>query len=461
MSRAASGRFTIIAYLLFLGLVALTGGSSHFDAASQPVVRLAAILLIGALALRRSDRDITSYRPAFWFMAALGVIIFMQLVPLPPGLWTALPGRGRYLAAAIAAGEPQPWRPINLTPDRGWNALFALLPPVAALLAISRLRARDQTAVVAVWLLIVVASAVLGLAQVSTGSDDALRFYAAPPTATAVGLFANRNHQALLVCCGLPMLAVWASLMSADRATARLHGAIAGACAAFLLLVIPTTGSRAALILLSLAVPLAIALAWPALKISVRTLSRARQIAAVSAALTALASVIAVALTFSRAESVQRLFAIDPAEDGRVRLLRPLMAMIRGFFPFGSGFGSFDPVYLGFEPFENLAVTIMNQAHDDYLQLVLEGGLPGLVLLIAFLGWWGWTSFKLWRREDGEGRLLGRLGSVVLLLIMVASATDYPVRTPLIMVLAAQSAGWMLLPRRRRSEHGELRIGTG
>jgi O-antigen ligase len=305
-----------------------------------------------------------------------------------------------------------------------------------------------------------VASAVLGLAQVSAGGEDALRFYSAPPTTTAVGLFANRNHQALLVCCGLPMLAVWASLMSADRATARLHGVIATVSAAFLLLVIPTTGSRAGLVLLSLAVPFAIALAWPVLKAVAGTLSRPRRTVAVSAALAALAALIAVALTFSRAESVQRLFAIDPAEDARVRLLRPLMAMIRDFFPFGSGFGSFDRVYLGFEPFENLAVTVMNQAHDDYLQLVLEAGLPGLLLLIAFLGWWGWSSLKLWRREDGEGRLLGRLGSVVLLLIMVASATDYPARTPLIMVLAAQSAGWMLLPQRRRSEHGELRIGT-
>ncbi|HMI18428.1 MAG TPA: O-antigen ligase family protein [Sphingomonas sp.] len=461
MSRAAPGRFTIIAYLLFLGVVALTGGSSHYDAASQPVVRLAAILLIGALALRRSDRDISSYRPAFWFLTALALIIFLQLVSLPPGLWTDLPGRDRYLAAAIAAGEPQPWRPINLMPDRGWNALFALLPPIAALLAVSRVRTRDQIAVMAAWLLIVVASAVLGLAQVSAGSDDTLRFYAAPPTTSAVGLFANRNHQALLICCGLPMLAVWTDLMRADRATARLHGAIAIVSAAFLLLVIPTTGSRTGLMLLALALPFAIALAWPALKAAVGTLSRPRRTVVVAAALTALAVLIAVALTFSRAESVQRLFAIDPVEDARVRLLRPLMAMIHGFFPFGSGFGSFEPVYLGFEPFGNLAVTIMNQAHDDYLQLALEAGLPGLLLLIAFLGWWGWTSLRLWRRADGEGRLLGRLGSVVLLLIMVASATDYPVRTPLMMVLAAQSAGWMLLPARRRTDHGEMRIKTG
>jgi O-antigen ligase len=114
----------------------------------------------------------------------------------------------------------------------------------------------------------------------------------------------------------------------------------------------------------------------------------------------------------------------------------------------GSGFGSFDPVYRGYEPFGDLAVTIMNQAHDDYLQIVMEAGLPGLLLLLVFLGWWGWTSVQLWRRTDDGDKALGRLGSVLILLMMLASIVDYPVRMPLIMVLAAQSAAWMLLQQR-------------
>jgi O-antigen ligase len=90
----------------------------------------------------------------------------------------------------------------------------------------------------------------------------------------------------------------------------------------------------------------------------------------------------------------------------------------------------------------------MNQAHDDYLQIVMEAGLPGLLLLLVFLGWWGWTSVQLWRRTDDGDKALGRLGSVLILLMMLASIVDYPVRMPLIMVLAAQSAAWMLLQQR-------------
>ena len=449
MAKAAPGRFALVCYLLFLGVAALSGGTSLYYSPSQPVIRLAALALIGALILHSSNRRTGSYRPAFWYLGALALVILIQLVPLPPALWSALPGRGRYLAAAIAAGEPQPWRPINLTPDRGWNALFALLPPTAVLFAATRLHRRDQLMVVTAFLIVVMASAMIGLAQVSAGSDDMMRLYVAPPTGSAVGLFANRNHQALLIACGLPILGAWANHACADRARARLRGVIALASGAFLVLMIPTTGSRAGLVLAALALPLAFVLAWPVMTASVGTLSRRRRRIAIGGALAAFAALIFAALTFSRAEAVRRLFEGDPIADARVRLLRPLIGMIRDFWPVGSGFGSFDPVYRGFEPFGNLAVTVMNQAHDDYLQVVMEGGLPGLLLLAAFVGWWGWTSLRLWRRRDGDTVALGRLGSVLILLMMLASMTDYPVRMPLMMVIAAQSAAWMLMPRRR------------
>lgn len=442
-AKAIGGRFTLVSYGIFLALVAMTGGSSRFDAGSQPVVRVAAILLMMVLGLRAPARQARAIRPAFGFMAAIALAIAIQLVPLPPALWSALPGHSRYIAAAIAAGEAQPWRPINLAPDRGWNALFALLPPAAALMAASRLRMRDQSKVLLILLAIVIASAVIGLAQVSAGMDDTLRFYAAPPTGSAVGLFANRNHQALLLACGFPMLALWADHARSERLDGRIHALLAGVSLLFLLLMIPTTGSRAGLALATIALPIAAVLGWRAAGDAVRSLPAVHRRMIVGGGVLLFAAALAAALTFARAEAVHRLFSADPVEDARVKLLRPLLAMIREFFPLGTGFGSFDPVYRGFEPFLNLSVTFMNQAHDDYLQLILEGGLPALVLLCLFVGWWIWASWTLWRRR-GEGTGMGRLGSTILLLIMLASVTDYPIRTPLMMVIAAQSAGWML-----------------
>lgn len=449
-----AGRFVTFAYIIFLACMALGGGSSRFDAASQPIVRLAAIVLIAALVVRPGAVEQRSCRKGLWFLGAISAAILIQLVPLPAPFWTILPGHDHYLAAASAAGEAQPWRPINLTPDRGWNSVFALLPPAAALVATSRIQSRQQTLILAMLILIVLASAVIGLAQVSGGGDDTLRFYAAPPTGSAVGLFSNRNHQAVLLCCGISMLGAWAELGAGGAANGRMRLLIAGAAAAFLVLMIPTTGSRAGLALGALALLTAIGLAAPAGARALRSLSRGRRWLVAVAAAAALAAVIVSALTFSRAESVRRLFDSDPMDDARIRLLRPLLAMTREFFPVGTGFGSFDPVYRGFEPSTNLMLTVMNQAHDDYLQVVLEAGLPGLVLLVAFVGWWGWTSAGLWRRPADRPGAFGRLGSVLLLLLLLASATDYPLRTPLMMVVAAQAAAWMLIASRRRDAVG-------
>ena len=38
--------------------------------------------------------------------------------------------------------------------------------------------------------------------------------------------------------------------------------------------------------------------------------------------------------------------------------------------------------------------TYVNHAHNDYLELALEGGIPAIVLMLLFLAWWArrWTG---------------------------------------------------------------------
>src|SRR3546814_18783044 len=59
----------------------------------------------------------------------------------------------------------------------------------------------------------------LGLAQVIGPRDGPLYLYEITNNGSAVGLFANRNHQAALLACLFPMLAVYASIdhPSAER----------------------------------------------------------------------------------------------------------------------------------------------------------------------------------------------------------------------------------------------------
>ena len=58
----------------------------------------------------------------------------LQLVPLPPSVWTSLPG--------AAPGGPftfldreLPWAPISVAPTGTWLSLMSLLPPLAVFFA--------------------------------------------------------------------------------------------------------------------------------------------------------------------------------------------------------------------------------------------------------------------------------------------------------------------------------------
>src|SRR5690606_13261800 len=107
-----------------------------------------------------------------------------------------------------------------------------------------------------------------------------------------------------------------------------------------------------------------------------------------------------------------------------------------------SGLGAFDPVYRIHEPDELLNTAYFNHAHNDFLEVVLDAGLAGLLLLGGAILWFLGKSLKAWR-GDTSRTILPRLGSSILLLILIASITDYPARTPMIMAVVIIAAIWL------------------
>jgi O-antigen ligase len=116
--------------------------------------------------------------------------------------------------------------------------------------------------------------------------------------------------------------------------------------------------------------------------------------------------------------------------------------MVQLYFPFGSGAGAFDPVYRIHERNELLSFSYLNHAHNDLLEVVLDAGLLGLLLLLAAIAWWLWKSLRAWRSASADN-LLPRLGSIILFLTLVASIPDYPARTPMIMAVVVIAAVWL------------------
>ena len=88
---------------------------------------------------------------------------------------------------------------------------------------------------------------------------------------------------------------------------------------------------------------------------------------------------------------------------------------------------------------ELLRPFYMNHVHNDWLELALTGGVPAMLLVVVALIAYGvrLTRTLMAGAERGEELVMRRLGLVMLLLLALASVTDYPLRTPAFACLAA------------------------
>ena len=136
-------------------------------------------------------------------------------------------------------------------------------------------------------------------------------------------------------------------------------------------------------------------------------------------------------------------FVIDPLEDARLPFARNTVEAALAYMPFGSGLGTFVPVYAMFEkPEDTMADVYANHAHNDVLELWLNAGAMGLVLVGMFVVWLVLRSIEIWRSAPPEGAseldwTLARAATIVVALLVVHSLLDYPLRTGAMMAVMA------------------------
>jgi len=430
----------------WLALVFLLGGGSRSDIQSLIVLRPVSVLVFGyglvelTSAVVRQSRFVLSLA-ALWIALPL-----LQLVPLPPSIWQSLPGREIIVEIDRAAGLGDIWRSMTMTPAATRNALWSSFAPVATLVLAVQLPLHQQVRLVGVVLALGVASAFLGLVQLLGEAQGPLYLYAVTNNGSAVGLFANRNQQALLLASMIPMLFIWARAQRGVRQQTVLVGLSAreiGALLAglFLIPLILVTGSRSGMLCAFIGL---ISLPWLSGTGHAGN-SETGKAGPLRTALflTGLVGLVGLTVWLDRAEAFNRLLASDPATDMRVKVLPTLWTMITTHLPWGSGMGSFEKVYQIYEPNELLSSKYMNHAHNDWLELALTGGVPGLLILAIAILAFGRRLAGVARARDGSlGTQLARSSLVVLILIMLASLSDYPLRVPSLVCMAALVAVW-------------------
>jgi O-antigen ligase len=117
-------------------------------------------------------------------------------------------------------------------------------------------------------------------------------------------------------------------------------------------------------------------------------------------------------------------------------------------WPWGTGIGSFERVYPSYEDASVVTNVYTNRVHNDYFELALEVGLPGLVLLgliivlIVVRGAIVWAS-------AGQDSRLKKAAAAGLVVILIHSSVDYPLRTLSIAVVAAVFVGLLMQSSKR------------
>lgn len=412
---------TLYAALALLILAVLFGGASRYDVGTTIVPRLAAFWALVHFLWRRHGAPVQIPRHVAFFWLAAFALPIVQIIPLPWSIWTSLPGRELARDVLNSIGQ-RPWMGISVTPDRTVDVVFSLVVPAAAFLLGTNLDFAGRTIVLRSILFLALISAVLGLMQVS-GSGGYL--YSVTNEDSAVGFFANANHLSLFLSIAIVITMVWLGDTLGLSGRVGVPGLIGCALVVCVLLfAIATTNSRAGAIL-SVAAIMAGMLLIPFSRIGVR---RAYMLAGGGALGAAMAATLGLLLSGSW---LSGRFALDTGPEGRLDALPQLWRAICDFFPFGSGFGSFEPVFRSYETVDGLGFGYWNQAHQDYAQVVMEGGVFGVALLAAFIGWYLVSVGRIWRRPDPSGRVQRQqaAAAVIVLLVLLHSAVDYPLRT--------------------------------
>ncbi|MDP3655575.1 MAG: O-antigen ligase family protein [Brevundimonas sp.] len=434
-----------IAAVVLLALSFAFGGASQNHALRLALVELASLPLLVLASGRLIHTGVwREHRFALGLLAAVVAIPLIQLIPLPPAVWTALPGRDQMGLALQLAGVEPGWGPLSVTPDRTWGSALALAPAAAFFMAMLSLSQVQRERLVQFCIAAAIASILLGAAQLASGGDSLYPWNWTGP-GSVTGFFANRNHLASALLVALPFATVFgaATLRRRDRRTTALwFGAL---FAGLVIVALAAIRSRAGITLFAPVMMITLLAAWIAA-------GRGRP----APGLLVLGGAIGAALTVVAVLALPPILArFDTGNQLEGRSDRwPLVAeTAQSYLPLGSGMGSFDAVYRSVEPLEKLDCTFFNQAHNDYLETWLEAGWLGIGAILAFLIWYARRCWTAWRARPSREGDLQRAASIGIGVLLLHSVVDYPLRTATLAVVFALCCGLLELARRSDQTH--------
>lgn len=433
--------------LKFLGLafalaaLFFMGGSSRSDVQSLVVLNP---VMIFCCAIAVSTLKKEHWQEQKWLLIGFGLIFLLvafYLLPIHLQSEKFSSTRSDIGNIRVAADVFTTAKVMAVEPNAAWQSLFSLFAPLAVLLFAIQLNHKELQQAMIVIILVGAISGTIGVLQLIGSSSGPLYFYRITNNGSAVGLFANRNHSAVFLACLFPMLALFSARLNSVKARSFSQiGVIA--VAIILVPLILVTGSRSGLIVAF--VGLVGGLMLYKSQISADRGSKRNKASIPVVAVLLLVGLIFATIYFSRATAINRVLTGSTGAIDRSDFWTSSLKLFWEYFPFGVGPGSFAAAFQKQESLALLNEAYLNRLHNDWLETIISFGVPGLLLLTYGLAYFIKRTFFLWVRADG-GRpcvAFGRMASIIVTILAIASFSDYPLRTPAMMGLAALVFVW-------------------
>lgn len=431
--------FSLCLLMALIVLSFLLGGSSRADASSLIILRPITILIFMYSLTIITKSQLRTYVVPVLFIMSVILLTAAHLIPLPPPIWANLPGRELIYDIMIVAGQQHHWMPLSIAPHSTLNALYFLSGPAAVVLLASFSNgARGQSCI----LLLIIIAALTSLVGVFQAAGIDIRFYRV--NSVMSGVFANRNHQALMLAFTVPLSAYYIFNEKRMNSHVRSHLPIERiiiflGIILFIFAQIIVTGSRGGVIFFVIAVLMSAAIFIENLMNYIKVSSKYKVIAALIS-FSGMIWLVWAALTAASRNIVLERFVIV-SQKLRTDVWQHVTEIIPMYLPWGSGVGTYVETYQITEPDSLLSAEYSNHAHNDYLEIALTGGFPCLLILLVAFGWLARAVVSAWTPSASLDRLR-RLGLIMIIMFAIASAVDYPLRTPALASLFALAMVW-------------------
>lgn len=353
----------------------------------------------------------------------------LQLVPLPPHIWQDLPGRQVVAQAYALAGLPaDSWYPLSLDRGRTLVAFCGTLAPAVIIAIGSSLNEKDRAQLAWTAAAAALAALIIGVAQLTSANTSGLFYPITAKSDVLYATFANRNSTALMFVLSIIILTAVPVL--------RGRGWLALGTAGIALFAVATvlTQSRSGMALLAVALVFVLARIGFGLWQVKRWRYRANRTAVIIAAILGFAALGAIAVSaFSGGRAATSLDRFSEDETARPLIWEDAAYGAREYWPLGSGMATFDEVFQLHESLEYMSPRRAGRAHNDYIELAMEAGLVGYLVLLGWVLWIAQAalicpSHMRWTRM---GAALG------LACIAAQSVLDYPLRNQTLLCFAA------------------------